>query len=172
MCRRQPQSEEIQFSRSGDRLFQAIKLFKTGRIKKIIFTGGSGNLYQPEIKEGEYIRKYLLEIGLPRNSFIIESLSDNTNESALYTSKLLKHLKLDQSKLVLITSAVHMRRSLACFQKQNITTIVPYATDFYSGKFRFDFDHCFLPETITLANYYAVFHEMIGYSIYKLMGYC
>jgi len=172
ISRRQPHSEEIQFSRAGDRLFQAIKLYKEGKVKRIIFSGGSGNLYQPEIKEGEYIRKYLQQIGMPDSSFIIESVSDNTYQSAVNMAQLIKRLGLSNSKILLITSACHMRRSMACFKKQNIDNMIPYATDFYSGKLRFEFEHCFLPETITMANYYVILHEIIGYTIYKLLGYC
>src|SRR5437763_1921440 len=40
--------DRLQFNRRNDRLMQAIELYKTGRIKKLFFTGGSGSLVYRE----------------------------------------------------------------------------------------------------------------------------
>src|SRR6478609_3518325 len=44
--------KKINFGPSGDRLFQTLSLYYQGRIKRIIFTGGSGSIEFPEKREG------------------------------------------------------------------------------------------------------------------------
>ena len=161
-----------QFLRSGDRLFQAVWLLKQHYIKKIVFSGGSGSLTSPDIKEGIHIKKWLNQIGIPDSLLIIEAKSDNTYENAVFTKHILDSLGKNNSKILLITSAAHMKRSLACFQKQGFTSITPYPTDYYSSKFRLEIDHCLLPSTDALYANNVLIHEMVGYIIYKLMGYC
>lgn len=163
---------QTQFLRSGDRLFQAIRLLKQKKIKKIIFTGGSGSLDNPTIKEGNHIHKYLNSIGIPDSLLIIESESNNTYENAAFTKKMLDNLNYKNEPVILITSAFHMRRSIACFKKQGFTNIQPYTTDYYTSKLRFEFDHCFLPDVDAIQANTILIHEIIGYLTYKIMGYC
>jgi hypothetical protein len=40
--------KKINFSTAADRLFQMLPLYQNGRVKKIIFTGGSGSIEFPE----------------------------------------------------------------------------------------------------------------------------
>ena len=162
-----------QFLRSGDRLFQAVWLLKQKHIKKILFSGGSGSLTSPDIKEGIHIRHWLNQIGIPDSLLIIEAKSDNTHENASFTKHVLDSLGNNTySKALLITSAAHMRRSLACFRKEGFKNIVPYPKDYYSSEFRIEFYHCLLPSTDALYANNVFIHEIVGYVIYKLMGYC
>jgi uncharacterized SAM-binding protein YcdF (DUF218 family) len=56
---------KYQFMHGVDRLLQALELYKKGKIKKIVFTGGSGSLTYTYIKEGMLVRNYLLRLGIP-----------------------------------------------------------------------------------------------------------
>ncbi|MGZ4118140.1 MAG: YdcF family protein, partial [Bacteroidia bacterium] len=67
--------QRAQFYRGADRLIQAVELYRKGIIKKIIFTGGSGSILHSEIKEGNFINRYLLYFGIPQKDFLIESES-------------------------------------------------------------------------------------------------
>ncbi|MCB0410758.1 MAG: hypothetical protein KDD29_11105, partial [Flavobacteriales bacterium] len=53
--------KKINFTYSADRLFQAIRLLKQEKVKRIVFTGGSGSIEFPEKIEGLYVYKYLVE---------------------------------------------------------------------------------------------------------------
>lgn len=161
--------DRAQFYRGVDRLIQAIELYKLGRIKKIIFTGGSGRVLHPEMKEGNYIKRYILFMGVPEKDFIIESESQNTRENALYTKKVIDEKKIT-GKFLLITSAFHMRRSLNCYSKVGLE-VTPYCTDRYAGPRKFEFDHLFIPNTSTINDWYAIIHEIVGYVTYKIIGY-
>lgn len=159
-----------QFYRGVDRLIQTIELYKKGKIEKIVFTGGSGSILHPENKEGNYVNRYLLYMGIPKEDFIIEAESQNTRENATYTKKLLDDKKVE-GKHLLITSAFHMRRSLGCFEKAGLD-VVGYSTDRYAGPCKWEFDHLFIPNLSAMKDWDNLIHEITGYITYKIMGYC
>jgi uncharacterized SAM-binding protein YcdF (DUF218 family) len=161
--------DRVQFFRGVDRLLQAMELYRKGVIGKIIFTGGSGMLLHPELKEGKYLERYFHYFNIPENDFVIEAESKNTHENALFTKQIIdkKHIKGD---FLLITSAFHMKRSLGCFEKAGILAD-PYSTDRYGGVRKFEFDHLFIPNISALDGWGVLIHEIVGYITYKIMGY-
>lgn len=162
--------QRFDFTYSADRLFQALELYHRGRVKKILFSGGSGSLRFPQLKEGLYVKKYLHTIHIPDSSMIIESNSRNTYENAVFSKKILDSLHFNGSVL-LVTSAFHMKRAMAVFKKAGFTSLTPYSTNRLSGPRRFEWDHCFLPNPEALYNLQFLMHEWIGYAIYKIKGY-
>jgi uncharacterized SAM-binding protein YcdF (DUF218 family) len=162
--------KKINFTQSGDRLFQTLQLYKTGRIDKIIYTGGSGSIEFPEKKEGIYVQKYLRQIQIPDSVVIMESESRNTYENAVFTKKLIGD-SMANTKLLLVTSAYHMPRALAIFKKAGYSNIIPYPTNRVSGVRRFTFDHLFIPNIDAAFNLQFLLHEWVGYLMYKIKGY-
>jgi uncharacterized SAM-binding protein YcdF (DUF218 family) len=160
----------LQFEHRNDRLMQAVILYKKGIIRKIFFTSGSGSLEYPEMKEAPLAKRFLLDIGIPETDIIIESESNNTYENAVFSKPLLDS-NFTGRKFLLITSASHMRRSLGCFHKAGIE-VTAYSTDRMSGPRKFSFDHVFIPNGSTLSAWDSLLHEMIGYLVYKMSGYC
>lgn len=163
------QLDRVQFARGNDRLLQALALWKKGVAPKIIFTGGSGSILHPEHLEGNYIRNYLQELGVPDSVLIFEIHAKNTHENAAMTKPILEKYKKN-GKYLLVTSAFHMRRALGCFVKEGIN-VSPYSTDRYSGPGKFEFDYLFLPDAETLWNWNILFHEWFGCITYKMEGY-
>jgi len=161
--------KKYQFMHGVDRLLQAIELYKKGKIRKIVFTGGSGSLTYSYIKEGMLIKNYLLRIGIPPADLFIETESNNTHENATFTKPILDK-EFPNGKFLLITSAYHMRRSIACFKKAGIH-VTPYSTDRQAGERKFVFDFMFIPNVDALEVWQMAIHEMVGYLIYKMAGY-
>lgn len=159
----------VQFYRGVDRLIQTIDLYKRGIIKKIIFTGGSGRILHPEMKEAALVKPYILKMGVAEQDLLIENESNNTRENALFTKKMIEENKL-QGNYLLITSAFHMRRSLACFKKVGIIA-EPYCTDRYAGPRKFEFDHLFIPNVSIINDWNTFLKESVGLITYKIMGY-
>jgi uncharacterized SAM-binding protein YcdF (DUF218 family) len=162
--------EKINFGWSGDRLFQVIPHYYSGKIKKIIFTGGSGSIEFPEKKEGFYVQKYLKSIGVPDSAMVIESQSKNTYENAIFTKKMMDSLGL-KGNYLLVTSAYHMPRAMAVFKKAGYTNLTPYLTNRMSGARRFTPDHLLIPNPNALFSLQFLIHEWMGYITYKLKGY-
>jgi uncharacterized SAM-binding protein YcdF (DUF218 family) len=159
----------INFQGSTDRLLQALDLYKRKKIQKILLTGGSGSLMEQENKEADYLKNYLLTIGIPDEDVVIEPDSRNTVENARFTAQKLGVGK-DTLQVLLITSAFHMRRSLGCFKKVGISA-ESYVTNRFAGQRKFYFDHLFIPNTEALGGWSLFIHEWIGYSTYYLLGY-
>lgn len=164
-----PELDRAQFFRGVDRLIQTVELYKRGYIKKILFTGGSGSILHPEMKEGNYVNRYLLYMGISPKDLIVESESQNTHENAEFTKKILDSINPGR-RVLLITSGIHMRRSLGCFRDAGIT-VDPYSTDRYSGPRKFEFDHLLIPNVSAMYDWNNLIHEMTGYLVYWFKGY-
>ena len=156
------------FSGASDRIMQAIALYKRGKTDKILLTGGSGEILDQKHKESNYLRDYLLQLGIPDNDIIIETRSRNTHENARYTAEILEKKAGDD--YLLITSSYHIRRALGCFKNEGVS-VTPYPTDIQTQKFSADPGFLIVPSAYILRNWEMLIHEIIGYGAYKLYGY-
>lgn len=163
-------ADRIIFRSGADRLLQIIELYQQGNIKKIIISGGSGHLIYKDRTEAAFVKKYLTSIGINADDILFESRSRNTHENARFTSVLLKENRINDT-VVLVTSSLHMSRASACFKKQDVL-IKEYPTSKITGDRLHNFDHLFIPSVLTLKKWDMVFHEIIGFITYKVMGYC
>jgi uncharacterized SAM-binding protein YcdF (DUF218 family) len=166
-----PDYDRIQFSRGADRLFQAVELYKMGFIKKIFFVGGSGSIEFSDMKEGTYVKRYLLAIGIPPEDVWVENESRNTRENAVNAKAILLNHKIDSADFLLITSGSHMRRALACFKAVGLA-VSPYSVDRNaSPRRRFYPDYLFIPSVNAFMWWDVILHEWIGLLVYKMQGY-
>ncbi|MCK9513895.1 MAG: YdcF family protein [Pigmentiphaga sp.] len=77
--------------------------------------------------EAESIRDFLLELGVPASAILLESESLNTEANARKTRALLEGRGLE--RVLLVTSALHMARSVAEFEAAGVA-VLPAATDY------------------------------------------
>lgn len=159
---------QIEFHANADRILKVLPLYFQGKVKKILLSGGSGKLIAEE-KEAVVLADYLLQIGVKRNDLILEDRSRNTYENALYSAELIREHQF--KKVLLSTSATHIKRAYLCFKKQNIP-ITPFPTDRISYQNKLHFDALFIPRDGIISNWYWLIHEWIGLFAYRLMGYC
>lgn len=165
--------DQVSFNQNGDRLFQTIELYQTGKIKKILISSGSGLLLHPEMREAVILRRYLERIGIPSQDILVEAMSRNTHENAVECSNLLTMLYGDPVKpeFLLITSASHLRRATACFKKQGLN-VVPYSTTKRAAPARRVWHYeMILPDPDALWQWKVFFHEVIGLAVYRVKGY-
>jgi len=161
---------EYIFRGNNDRFLQAVKLYKAGKIKKILISGGSGSYFNQGEAESKYIKYFLVKNGIvPEQDIWIDTLSKNTYENAVESKKVLFENRA-HGPFLLITSATHMRRSLGCFKKAGLE-VVPFVTDkLYISKRR-DFQFLLVPAIENMMLWDGLFHEWIGYLTYKVAGY-
>lgn len=157
----------IVFNGNTDRLLQTLPKIKNKSIKRLLIAGGSGDIHHPENKESELLKGYLKSIQYNTDSIWFENESRNTFENAKFSKDLLstKLNALDDKKIVLITSSTHMRRSLACFEKQGIKCDY-LLTNKLSGPRKFQFEHCLIPQVAVLKGWNHLAHEILGYVTY------
>jgi uncharacterized SAM-binding protein YcdF (DUF218 family) len=161
---------EYIFRGNNDRFLQAVKLYKAGKIKKILISGGSGGYFNQGESESKYIKFFLVKNGIvPEQDIWIDTLSKNTHENAVESKKVLFENGA-HGPFLLITSATHMRRSLGCFKKVGLE-VVPFVTDkLYISKRR-DFQFLLVPAIENMMLWDGLFHEWIGFLSYKVAGY-
>jgi uncharacterized SAM-binding protein YcdF (DUF218 family) len=160
----------LSLRRSGDRIWQAITLYRKGKIDKILITGDHGYLVDKGLHEAEQLKDVLVSWGFPANDIITETKSKNTWENAVETKKLLTRSYPQHSSFLLITSGRHMRRARACFAKAGLKCD-SYSTDLYTGpQRRFAFDEMVIPDAGTLSEWNGLLKEMFGYLAYKITG--
>ena len=157
--------------RGSDRLWQALDLYFSGKVKKILISGDSGYITDRGLHEAEQLKDLLITWNIPEEDIIVEGKSKNTYENALESVKILKNDYPEYKKIILVTSAFHMRRSKACFEKQNLMVTV-YSTDqFTGGKRAYHWDEYIVPNPMNFVNWFTLIKEWVGYSTYKVMGY-
>lgn len=162
--------DRIHTSKGSDRFLHPLQLYRLGKIEKLLITGGSGYVLKDRIPEAEQIEKILLMAGVAEEDILTESNSRNTRENALNTAAFLKnHPDLD--KVLLVTSAFHMRRAAACFEKAGIEAD-SFTADFYGYERRFTPDELIIPNAGAFNGWHILIHEVSGFLIYKLLGYC
>lgn len=161
--------DRVYTNKGSDRFLHTLMLYKTGHIRKIIVSGGLGMLRKIRHSEAAEVKTLLLLSGVPEEDILLEDKSHNTYENAQFTRKLLQqHPEL--KRVVLITSAFHMRRASACFTKAGIAHLA-FPADFYSSDRLARFEYLF-PSAEALAGWSRLLHEIGGFLIYKISGYC
>jgi uncharacterized SAM-binding protein YcdF (DUF218 family) len=161
--------DRVYTNKGADRFLHAVMLYKTGHIRKIIVAGGLGSLRKTKFSEAAEIETLLLLAGVPKGDILLEDKSHNTYENAQFTRQLLHHHP-EMKTFVLVTSAFHMRRASACFEKAGIAH-VPFPADFYSSDRLLRFESLF-PSEEALSHWSRLVREVMGYVVYKVMGYC
>jgi uncharacterized SAM-binding protein YcdF (DUF218 family) len=159
--------DRVYFQHGADRVVHAVQLYKMRKIKKVIISGGSGRILTEGRREADDIFKAMELMGVPAEEMVIENASRNTYESAINIKAMMKE-NLEQ-EFLLVTSAFHMRRSVACFEKEGFT-VMPFSTDFYSHPRYFTPDSLIIPQTGAIQNWHKLFKEWVGIAMYWLTG--
>lgn len=162
--------ENTFLGKSADRAGQAIHLYKLGKIKKILISGGSANILGKATKmESIEVAKFMMVCGVKHQDILLDTLSKNTRENAVYSAKILKKFFPNQ-RYVLLTSGFHMKRSVECFEKIGVK-VTPFGTSYNSHERQFIPGYILgLREDYFMYSMH-IFHELVGYLTYWMMGY-
>jgi uncharacterized SAM-binding protein YcdF (DUF218 family) len=157
------------FSRSGNRLNTALLLYQTGKIRHLLLSGGSGRIIGTERVEASETRQYLLQLGVPDSAIWIDDRSRNTRENALY-SKMLVDSLAPGSRCLLISSAWHLRRASACFERAGLHCDV-FGADFFEENSAGNPLHWLEPDWKAVMKWECMIKEWIGWAAYRAKGY-
>jgi uncharacterized SAM-binding protein YcdF (DUF218 family) len=111
----------------ASRVLEAWRVFRLIDPAWIISSGGSPDPASPHEPSSIVMRDALVALGVPGGRIKLESLSTNTHDEAVLLSPVLHSLDIEQ--LVIVTSDVHMRRSLGIFRAQGWNAIPAIAPD-------------------------------------------
>ena len=155
----------LNFYKSSDRLWQTLNLYKKGVINKILVSGGSGNLLDNQYKEADFVKEYLINLGITEKDILIDNQSKNTYENANNSFKIIGNTK---AKQLLITSSMHMLRAKMCFEKVGLQVDV-FPTNYQSIE-NLSIEDYIIPNSGVLYSWNELLHEAMGLLIYKLTG--
>ena len=161
--------DRVYLGLGADRLTNALWLYRAGRVRRIIVSGGSGAVLKKAHTEAEDLTTLLRLAGVPQSAILVETRSRNTYENAVFTKELLA-ARPDIKTLVLITSAFHERRAVGCFEKVGLRPI-PFPADFRSVDRSLTPDYWLVPDPDALGLWSRLMHEVSGCVIYKVLGY-
>jgi len=149
-----------------DRYWHAARLFHALKAPRIIVSGGRSPGRGPGMAEAEAGRVFLMDLGVPPEAILVEPKALTTRGNAVQVAALLGQQELD--RILLVTSALHMRRSMAAFRAVGLDPL-PAATDFEvsSGDLSL---RDFLPNAAALAGSTRAVHEWVGYWVYWWRG--
>lgn len=91
-----------------ERINHAINLYRTGRVRKVIFTGGQGNPGEPT--ESAAARDYALQSGVPAGDILIEQKSHNTYENIIYAKEIADTHGIQN--VLIVSDPLHMKRAM------------------------------------------------------------
>jgi len=155
----------IQTNDSDERIMAAARLYKAGIAPLILVSGGSGNPAWTDKKEAPLMVDLMETMGIPRNTIITENSSRNTYENATLSKPVLE--KVGAKRIVLITSAWHMRRSAAIFRKQGYD-FESFPVDSLKEPFTPPTD--LVPDAGALDRSTRILREIVGIIAYKFLG--
>ncbi|RWC34374.1 MAG: YdcF family protein [Mesorhizobium sp.] len=111
----------------GDRMVETAILARRFPTAKVIVSGGTGSLFLDGEGDAATAPRLLTALGVTADRLILENKSRNTYENAVFTRELATP-KAGETWL-LVTSAFHMPRAKALFDKAGFAT-VPWPVDY------------------------------------------
>lgn len=161
----------LSLRRGGDRIWQAMHLYFLGKVDKIMLVGANGNVFDKGLDEANQFKSVLLDMGIPDADILVETASKNTYQNAVEAKKILDQ-QPEFQRFLLVTSALHMRRSKACFEKAGFENIATFTTDHFTGEIRgYSFEQYLLPNASVMSDWGKLNHEWVGYLTYWMAGY-
>lgn len=163
----------VEVDDSGDRVLYAAELFRRGHAPQIAVSGNvsiGGIATRPA---SEDMAELLGMLGVPASAIVLERKAQNTHDHVVYLCPLFRERNI--RRVLLVTSAVHMPRSLRVF-RHGCTSVdyVPAPTDFLAPEselvpwYRQVAD--LLPSSRALLHFSAAAHEYAGLFYYRLRG--
>jgi uncharacterized SAM-binding protein YcdF (DUF218 family) len=164
-----PPRVEVDFNKSIDRVFYAAKLFHAERVKSVLVAGGNVPWRPSVVPEAELIRSLLIDWGrVPAEAIEITTESRNTYENALEIKELWEKRPFDSA--LLVTSAAHMPRAMAVFEKAGLP-VSAATTDIEALKGVPWTPLRLLPDASSLSMTTLAMKEWLGYLAYQARGY-
>ena len=143
------------------RLIEGIRLYRKYPGVKLVLSGGRG--FDP-VPEAYIMANLAKELGVKEHDILIESESKDTIDEANYIKPI-----VNDDQFFLVTSALHMPRSIAIFRKLGMNP-VPAPTGHKVKDTQTFNPLLFFPDVGNLQKSEAAFHEYLGMFWSKLRG--
>src|SRR5437016_1416556 len=92
-----------------ERINHAVDLYRTGKVRMIIFTGGQGTVQEPA--ESSVARQSAIGQGVPPQDILVEKTSHTTYENLFFARKVAQAEGLKQ--VLIVSDPLHMKRAVS-----------------------------------------------------------
>lgn len=149
----------------ASRVVEAARAYQLLDADFVVSSGGLIETDENSWPSGLAMADALISLGVPRDRIVLEDESGNTHDEAVIVKRLLASRPVDH--LVLVTSPVHMRRSVGVFRAEGIAVIPAVARETPP------FDRWWaelIPTDKGLEESGMAAHELAGLAVYYLRG--
>jgi uncharacterized SAM-binding protein YcdF (DUF218 family) len=165
----------IDVAEAGDRPLYGAQLYKQGKAPLVILSGGRIEWQGGGPPESSDMAKLVQALGVPVSAILEDPTSLNTHENAVNVKKLLQTRGIQ--RVLLVTSALHMPRSMGIFRKQGIDAIAAPTDFLVSAQDDKEVQSTlegqilsYLPDADNLQRFTRALKEYVGIVIYRLRG--
>lgn len=168
---------QLQVNDAAERLIEAARLWHLGVAPLVIVSGGSGDLYQPDLREAGLMQALMQALGVPASAIIAEDQSRNTRENLVNVQTILRERGF--KRILVVSSALHLRRVAGICRKLFDGQILSgqdkpvvwavHGVD--TCRTQSGFPEALLPSSRALDLSSRTIREMVGYVSYAFMGY-
>lgn len=167
----------VEVNGAGDRVIAGVRLYREKAAPIVLLSGGiiSWMSSRPSTPATE-MRDLMVFMGVPENALVLQDQSQNTHEDAVYSAKILNEKNIHT--IILVTSAIHMPRSVALFEAQGFK-VIPYPVDYsvtdydWHDLWHGDWQSQLLnviPTASNLSQTTGCLKEILGRFVYRLQG--
>ncbi len=146
---------------AANRVLMALCLHKALQLP-IVLSGGQ--VYSYSASEADVQYRLLKACGVEDKYLIKDAQSRNTAENAKYTKQICAQSSF--GKVILVTSAFHMPRSVMLFEREGVD-VIPYPTDYQTDKETVFDAFAFVPRIGNLYNAAVAMKEYMGIASVK-----
>jgi uncharacterized SAM-binding protein YcdF (DUF218 family) len=167
----------VEVGEAGDRLLTGVELMRQGKAPWLLLSGGkvSFNADDPAPPEARSAAALAGRLGVPPMRIVLSEAARNTAEEARALQEMAERRRW--RRVLLVTSATHLPRSLATFRRLTDLTIIPVACDFQLPA-RGSMGRPTLagtlmdlqPSSSALAGTSQALRELMGLAAYRLRG--
>ncbi len=158
-------SEDRLNHESLERLLCARELLLQGASSMMILSGGNADPDRIGAPVALVMEKTLQSLGVGNGKIMTETNSRTTYENAVEIKKLLGN----RSRIALVTSALHMPRSMALFRQQGLN-VTAFSCGYMAGPLPQGVMR-FMPDVAYLRQSTLAINEWMGLAVYWVAGY-
>ena len=152
----------------GSRVLTALELVRRGKAKALVLGGSVPLAGKPGVVASSLVQEWVRAWGMTAVPVTNLGLCANTHDEALRFKELAA--QCGWRKVILVTSALHIPRSVAVFAAQGIA-VVPVACDFQAyGVPPVQGDFSPFPRQTRFHHLALYLHEKIGWWVYRARG--
>jgi len=111
------------------RLKTGVQLFKTGRVKRILVSGG---LEKEGFYEGDKMKEFLIAHAVPDSLIIVDNFGNNTRASIENTLALRKQIPFNS--IIVISQYFHVTRTKKLFRDKGFENVSSASPDYFEWR--------------------------------------